>query len=145
MLTTKAITQGATLTLTATSEKHHNKLEGKQTMLKIIGPMDLVHRSVPMHDGFGHVTAWMHLSYIDYVLVDGRENQEDSRLARAGVIAAETGGEVRTRRRKDNYLEVWVKQSFDPALLANKWKSAKNDAVPPRKEPGELVVGNVPA
>lgn len=91
-------------------------------MLKIIGPAaQLQHyTNVPMHDGYGPVTAFIHKSYVDYVPVDGRVNDGDSRLTRAKIIAAETGGEVHTRRRKDNYLVVMAKVPF---TLAGSLKS----------------------
>lgn len=62
-------------------------------MLRIIGS---VHQTfsydrIPMHDGAGPVTAYVHPGYVHYRPLGGTKM---GRLARAQVIAAEQGGVV---------------------------------------------------
>jgi hypothetical protein len=75
-------------------------------MLMIVGPV--AHKKqydrIPMHDGIGAVSAFVHSTFIEYRCKGGTKAE---RHARAKMIAAEIGGQVSTSRNGGYHL-AWV-------------------------------------
>jgi hypothetical protein len=65
-------------------------------MLHIVGSPKVRQKytRLPMHDGIGKVTAYLHWNRVTYRPIGG---SEEARLIRATLIAAQTGGVLGTR------------------------------------------------
>lgn len=76
-------------------------------MLKIVGPVARKQQydRIPMHDGLGRVSAFVHGDAVHYRPLGGTSTE---RLVRARAIAAYYGGEVHEKTRHGSDASAWV-------------------------------------